>query len=257
MSFRVATLLGMVCFVPRIRFSLRTSFLTLIVLSLIGSNLYVSWKWRAAQEEIKRLRDELGVLTIEDPTRFYIREVRSGDPLTWRWRIYVPPGERDFFLGVRRIPESGVNAESGGSVYSRTTNPGSSVPIDPMQGEYTITARIERDQQGGWRLAAHCLGGATTAGIMPPDSGWLSGGDSYLDVQATRDIDVNITGFGKTESFAADETVVLLRVRAPTQEQADNHELCDGVMLWFGEHRTPPENDAITPNSATGTSALR
>lgn len=248
----------MVRFVPRIRFSLRTFLTTLLMLSLVGSNLYVSYKWRVAQTEIQRLRDELGVLTIDDPKRFYIREVRSGDPLTWRWRIYVPPGERDFYLGVRRIPESGVNAESGGSVYSRKTNPGSSVPIDPMQGEYTITARIERDQQGGWKLAVHYLDGATTVGIMPPDSGWLSGGESYLDVKATRDIDVNITGFnGITESFAADETVVLLRLRAPTQEQADNHDPCDGVMLWFGEHRTPPEDDGIKPTSATGTNASR
>lgn len=49
--------------VHRLRFSLRTFLGTLMLLSLMGSNLFVSFKWRQTQVENRRLRDELGYLT--------------------------------------------------------------------------------------------------------------------------------------------------------------------------------------------------
>lgn len=60
--------------VHRIRFVLRT-LLLLVVVSFVGSNLYLRWKCLVEMGEIERLRGELGVLTVEDPNRFYVREM--------------------------------------------------------------------------------------------------------------------------------------------------------------------------------------
>ena len=93
--------------VHRFRFSLRTFFVTLFVLSLFGSNAYVSWKWHEARQEIERLREELGYLTIEDPTRFYVREAPTHRWREWRWRICVP-SDAVYCIANREIPASGV-----------------------------------------------------------------------------------------------------------------------------------------------------
>jgi hypothetical protein len=39
--------------VPRVRFSLRTFFVALMLLSLIGSNLFVSWQWDRQRKETR------------------------------------------------------------------------------------------------------------------------------------------------------------------------------------------------------------
>jgi hypothetical protein len=145
--------------VPRIRFSLRTFFLTLLVMSLIGSNLYVSFKWRLANTEVQRLRDELGVLTIDDPTRFYVRYDPLSDDLVWRWRIYVPPGAFSSRLSGGGIPETGTKVTGGGG--GTNANP----------GEYTITARVERGPLGRWRVTLSGPGFGQMVAILPQYSG--------------------------------------------------------------------------------------
>jgi hypothetical protein len=214
--------------VPRIRFSLRTFLVALLVLSLIGSNLYVSWKWRQTQIENWRLRDELGILTIEDPTQFYVREARGGGILNWRWRIYAPPGQRKLYVATSRIADKDC---SGGQ---------SIVPPHPPQGEYTLTAHVEPNHFG-WALTVLYPGGGEKFHIMPPHADWVP--DCFPKVHSgpvpprpPRRIPIEIEVAGRNqepESFAGDEPVVLLRLRAPTPEQAAKHEDCDGIMLWF------------------------
>lgn len=214
--------------VHRFRFSLRTFFVTLFVLSLFGSNAYVSWKWHEARQEIERLREELGVLTIDDPTRYYVREVPTFEPFSWRWRIYVPPGDRNFCLATSGIPETGTQA---GSFSVRR---GQS-PTDPMQGEFTLSARVERDQNGGWELVATYPDGRMSLDIKPADAGWVFNGNAYPAVRADRNnARSEVAGLkGQTESFSADAPLVLLRLRAPIGDQAAKHEACDGLMVWF------------------------
>lgn len=219
----------------KLRFSLRAFLLTLLVLSLFGSNAYVSWKWDEARQEIDFVREELGYLTIADPTQFYIREVPTLEPLSWRWRIYAPPGERSFHLGIGRVPAVGLQADTGAAR-------GPSSPRDSLVGEYTMTARIERDQLGKWRLAVSWPEGGLWTSILGPDASWLSAGDRYQDVHASRKCDIEVAGSKpvngsatkrQTESFSPDEPVVLLRLRAPQDLKRDAGEPCDGVLIWF------------------------
>lgn len=230
----------------RFRFSLRTFFVSLFVLSLFGSNAYVSWKWHEARQEIERLREQLGYLKIGDPTKLYVREVPTTEPLSWRWRIYVPH-LASFFMSSSRIPKSGTRT-------GKTTSIGHPTHARyPMPGEYTLEARVERNQKGAWRLAMRVQGIRVNHSIMPPDAGWLASGPYPEVIESTRQTEVQVAGSRqKTESFAADDTVVLLRLRAPTDEHAANHEPCDGVMIWFEKLRRP-----IAKTSASRTNAGR
>ena len=219
--------------VHRFRFSLRTFFVTLFVLSLISSNLYVSWRWDQSREEIQRLRDELGYLTIDDPKRFYVREVPTFLPFSWRWRIYVPPGNRNFFLATGGIEKTGTQAG-----YSRVR--GIQSPADPMQGEFTLSVRVERGQNGGWELVATYPDGRMMLDFKPSQAGWVFNDDHYPAVRANRNnARSEVAGLnGKTESFSADEPVVLLRLRAPEDWKTDNGQPCDGAMVWFEKPRS-------------------
>ena len=215
----------------RLRFSLRRLLASLFLLSLVGSNFYVSYKWRQSQTENERLRNELGYLTITDPSRIYVCEMPTFEPLSWKWRIYMPPGGRTLCTATGRITATGFN---GGSVAKH----GPAWPVDPLQGEYTLTARVERDQHGGWRLAITYPDGRNTLGFTPPDAQWLVD-DGYF-VSSPRKLHVDIAGAKKeTQSFAADDTVVLLRLRAPDVQKSGSDKPCDGVMVWFEKFQEP------------------
>lgn len=228
-----------------LRFSLRTFFVSLLLLSLIGSNLYVSWRWHEARKDVERLRDELGYLTIDDPAKFHLREVPTYEPLSWRWRIYVPPGQHSFHIGVGRISKTGLGAGS-------SSERGPTRPTDSLVGEYTMTARIERDQLGKWQLAVTWPDGGSMMSINEPYAGWLPKEPRGHHLQARKKYHVDVAG-GKpmngsarrreTESFPADEPVVLLRLRAPDDLANDTGQPCEGVLIWFdkGRQRNGPK----------------
>lgn len=219
---------------PKIRFSLRAFLLTLFVLSLIGSNLYVSWKWRESRGEIDRLREEMGWLKIDDPTRIYVRQVDSWDPLSWAWRIYLPPGERWVHAGSGAVAETGLKTSFGASTALQPrTRRGGAGPPDPLDCEFTLTARIERDQRGNLQLAVSPPHQRLTVGLMPKDTAWISD-HKHFGLSTARKIEIEAaSSLSQTRSFAADDTVVLLRLRAPDDKQAESGEPCDGIMIWF------------------------
>jgi hypothetical protein len=247
-SCRAARLAGMVRLVPRIRFSLRTFLVTLLVLSLIGSNLYVSFKWRQAQTDVQRLRDELGYLTIDDPSQLYVRETSRGELLSWRWRIYLPPGQRHLYVATTQIGEEDYTGRA-------------IMPPDPPLGEFTLRAHIERNVLGGWSLVVLYPEGGEEFPIMPLDADWVpdciptaSRGPLQYAARSPRNFHLEIELAGRaeqTESFAADDRVVLLRLRAATAEQAANHEPCDGAMIWFEKAEPMPNaKSRVKANSA-------
>jgi hypothetical protein len=227
--------------VPRVRFrfSLRTFLVSLLLLSLIGSNLYVSWRWNEARHEIERLREELGYLIVDDPTKFHVRAVPTHDPLSWRWRIYVPPGQHWFHMGIGRIAKTGLEAGSGSAT-------GPSRPTNSLAGEFTMTARIERDTFGNWQLIVSWPGGSSMMSINERDAGWLPKENRGPHTQVRRKFHADVAGGRpmagsarrrEMESFPPDEPVVLLRLRAPADLATDTGQPCDGVMIWFDKGR--------------------
>jgi hypothetical protein len=58
------------------------------VLSYIRSSATI----RRLEAERLAMRKELGYLDIHDPKKAYVLPLGSMDPLTWRYRVYLPEG---------------------------------------------------------------------------------------------------------------------------------------------------------------------
>jgi hypothetical protein len=167
----------------------------------------------------------------------HIDEVAFAESL-WTWRIYLPPGNRSLHVGSSLIADTGtkVGSGAGASMPPGKAQSGTS-PRDPLQCEYTLTARIERDQLGNLQLVVTTPRQRLALTLMPRDSAWISD-QNRLGLGTTRKIQAVAAGsHGKTESFAADDAVVLLRLRAPDSKQAASGEPCDGVMIWFAPEK--------------------
>jgi len=71
-------------------------------MTIIGMAIVMVQLWRKVsplREEVRQLndqnsllRDELGDLTIEDRMKFHAIQVRTDNPMKWRWRVWIPPG---------------------------------------------------------------------------------------------------------------------------------------------------------------------
>lgn len=108
----------------RLRFSLGTMFIGLIILALITSNLFTSWHLQEARDvsrlqeiEIEHLREQLRLLDVSDASQVHIIALETDDDfndMEWKWRIYVPEGKKfDVHGMVGKITESDFPEEDG------------------------------------------------------------------------------------------------------------------------------------------------
>jgi hypothetical protein len=174
---------------PRPRFSLLTSLLvvTIVAMAIVIWQLYVEVV--PLRVENRRLRDELGELSIEDDTQFHAiltPQLNPGDH-AFKWRIWVPQGRRYVLrYASQSVPKQGY------------PQPGGMLAInDP--GEQWIEYRVFKESDSGnWR------------DILDTQNASVSGGYQKWPDWATR------TGTGKcvgttTEVFKPDQTIELAR----------------------------------------------
>lgn len=96
------------------RFSLLSA---LLLMTIIGLAIVVVQLWREIEPlraDLRRLRDEVGALSIDDPTKPCAIRVRTDNEFTWKWRIWVPKGQV-FVLNYasENIPKQGLPASHG------------------------------------------------------------------------------------------------------------------------------------------------
>src|SRR5947207_15917846 len=74
----------------------RISLLTaLLLMTIAGLAIVVVLQWREVgplRAENRRMRDELGYLSIDDPTKAYAIQLKTVGDEPWKWRVYLPPG---------------------------------------------------------------------------------------------------------------------------------------------------------------------
>jgi hypothetical protein len=81
----------------RFQFTLRTALL-LFVLAAAGASLFVSYRQHSEnqnlRQEITRLRNEVGELTIEPGAENKVHAIAVPvlEARTWKWRVYIPKG---------------------------------------------------------------------------------------------------------------------------------------------------------------------
>ena len=122
------------------RFSLRSlvAVVTLVAVTLVIWRLYSELV--PLREENRRLRDEVGELSIEDESKFHAILMPQSNPseFTYKWRIWVPEG-RSYQLqyASKSIPKQGLPNGYGGGLP--VTEP----------GEHWVEYRVFRDADSG------------------------------------------------------------------------------------------------------------
>jgi hypothetical protein len=216
----------------RPRFSILTALLVLTIVALTVTVWRQNSEVSPLRQEVRRLRQELGHLTIDDENKIYAIRVAADDLDVNRYRIYLPKN-RKFVLCSRihtipgRKPRQSRNdwlASLGGS--------GGTSTID--SGEFTIDVFVERPDANSnhWNLRYNIngRGGGTYGSEMPwlnDRRRWTSEAEAGFDEQSERDADDGIVLFelrqGDLKEFAGGYSVT-----SPdkTKEQP-------GVMLWI------------------------
>ncbi len=214
-------------------FSLRT----LLAATLMIALAFVAWnasrRLDEAQRDLSMLREELGHLVgrlhIEDESKFHAVEVDAEEPNTWRWRLFVPQGERyRWCLAHRDVPREGCpeQADWGGV---------SNEPYQETGNEVLVTARLRDAGDGSWRLSVESLiagdrpqmGGATMV-IPAEDLEWM------FTIPSTEHF---VLGSRETKVFEPQGDVLLLhrraRERLPDGSFQSNSGPMPGFALWL------------------------
>jgi hypothetical protein len=182
-------------------------------MALVACGITIWQLWREVgplRAEVRRLRDEVGELAIDDPTKIHAIQVRQPDELTWKWRLWIPEG-RGYVLRSfgGDIPKEGF-PKSGGSMWFDTP------------GEMWVEFRIAKDARSGqWR------------GTMSTRNGSVGGGNQeWVDWSRRAG-----TGGGvgnTTKVFEPDDTVVLTRQRFGQVDSSDKiPDPSPGFMIWL------------------------
>jgi hypothetical protein len=142
----------------------RISILTaLLLMAILGMAIVIARLWREVaplRVEVRQLRDETGRLSIDDATKLHAVEVRTGEPLLWKWRVWVPEG-RTALVRTRwgKIPSMEVPAASG------------SLHLKP--GEHWITLRAHPSASGNtWSAMLESENNGVGMGIQEADRWW-------------------------------------------------------------------------------------
>lgn len=209
---------------PRLRFSLQTA---LLLTTIVALAIVVVMQWRDVvplRAVVHRLRDEVGELSVDDPTKLCAIQVDTRDELTWKWRVWIPKG-RVYRLREHggEVPKEGF-PQNGGTVWLR------------KPGENVVVYRIVRDPRDG-----------TWHGEMKAGSGG-AGGNTQPWVERPRRTST-ADGVGtSTQSFEPDQRVELMRYRVSQAESSRQIEdPAAGFMIWL----EPETGNSAVPTPAS------
>jgi hypothetical protein len=205
----------------RFQFSLRKLLLVIAAVVVVASHGLTSYRLWKAERELRTLQIRQGILVVEDETKIQVVRVDLQQPMTWRWRVYLPPG-RNYVVAY----ETGDIQQNGFPAV------GASMGLYP--GERTITAKIQRDERGDWTLLVYVNDDSRAKSELPnaPDR-WpeLSHGTRF---SAT-----------VSKSFDSSRPAELLRLRAsvlgkPGITPEPPPEGADGVLIWLDDEKNQP-----------------
>lgn len=80
--------------------SLRFSLLNLLLMFVVVGQGLVILQLAPLREEVRQLRIDAGVLSIDDPDKIEAMELQGYYDSVWRYRVYLPPG-RSFAIAVK------------------------------------------------------------------------------------------------------------------------------------------------------------
>ncbi|HEY4235236.1 MAG TPA: hypothetical protein VGM76_17530 [Lacipirellulaceae bacterium] len=103
---------------PNLRFSLLTA---LLLTAIVAMAMVIMLFWREIgplRSEVRRLRNEVGTLSIDDETKPCAIRVRTVDDFTWKWRLWIPKCREYLLKHDDSIPKQGFPAGQGSIALS-------------------------------------------------------------------------------------------------------------------------------------------
>ena len=232
---------------PRIR--PRISLLTLLLLTAIAAMaIVIAQLWREVgplRAEVRRLRSEVGYLTIEDPTKAYAISVPTFEENSWRWRIFLPPG-RMYALNERsgRLPAPSQHPGDEWFDAVKRHGSGSSSSGSNLSGEFTLEAKLIK-QDDRWLLV-------TQFTKSDGDSSTRSGGrtsihpDEWLSEQRSRPTRSDVPAVDQ-KTFDRDAPILLLHRMEPLITETEGgftsrtpEGPANGFVLWIEAQAPEP-----------------
>lgn len=149
-----------------------------------------------ARSELRKVRGEhdllaaqFGTLDVEDPEKYYVVRIDTGDPMHFAWRIYRPDKLQ---LKTR------ASSIGGGS---------NSWSLSGPAGEEIFRIRFRIDERG-MRVFSKRQGSSSTFGLGDPQT------DGFLK-KHWEELDIEVMGDGEAEEAATDQVLKLLSIRVP------------------------------------------
>ena len=211
------------------RFSLLGFLATVTVLLLGISHWNTSRKLSTVESELRRLRDEVGYISVEDETKFHAVALESKEPNTWRWRLFVPKGVHyGWNIACENIPKNSPPKRVGVTSISNEA-------YWENDNEVLVTTRLQQLEDGNWNLSinskigdsANQMGGATL-NIPNEKMTWLK------TAPAT---DGQVFGAKGTEVIDPSGPIILLQKRScelqPNGSYLPSPNPMPGFMVWL------------------------
>jgi hypothetical protein len=201
-----------------LRVSLRTllvltAFVAMMVSLLVstGNNRRLARVNESLVAENRRLRDEVGELSIDDEGRLHAIRTSADSYLEWTWRVWIPKG-REYRL---RCVASDVPAKGW------PTGTGASIMRLPA-GEQVIRYRIRRDPRDGRFYGDLSTSDGSVGHHEHPWVEWPSRVSTTGGVGTT------------TRAYEADRIVELCRHRvSQASSSEDIEDPSAGFLIWF------------------------
>ena len=200
----------------RPRISILTS---LLLMTIVGMAIVIVQLWREVapmRAELSALRDETGRLSIDDPTQVHAIEVRTGEALLWKWRVWVPEGQT-VVVGTYwgKIPSSGMPPASG-SLHLKA-------------GENWITLHAHASPSGNsWSALLESGANSVGVSIPEPDRWW-----QWPTTSSTTN------GVGTTTTVAKEGEPIILLKRMQASPTSNPSKLSQptattsGFLIWL------------------------
>lgn len=200
----------------RPRISILTALLVTTIAALSVAMWQVNQEVAPLRAEVRRLRQELGHLTIDDPGKIYAIGVHSPQRDVHRFRVYLPENRKfQIHLGLHEV--AGRKAgQSRREWFKDVLDKRSGSDGDIRSGEFTIDVEVRQEsqasQEGQWDLVYRInnAGGGRVGSTIP-----------WLEDQRRWSISSE-PPLGRQIEHAAEEGLVLFALRQATLNGFDS-----------------------------------
>jgi hypothetical protein len=186
-----------------------------------------------AEKELEAVRKGAGYMVIEDENIFQAVAIETYEPLTWRWRIYLPKGHKySWKAAYGDIPNKSTVSESG----IGTGDVG-------CTGEIILNVALRENKDDKWLLyltfRPNIYGENSHAYAQATNGVSISDSVAKEMLQQPTGFQYMIMAMNGAETRRPDEQIILLKYRMAEKNSSGGFHSTDqptpGIMVWLEE----------------------